>query len=233
MASQTSHILLGGTVALLYAGAIMAVGILALGVMIGRRSNRTVCDRLGVFAVVWLGFVQGQGIVSVVWLTLSFAGILYPWSVWIFCSLGCLLACVMALAHQRRIVECFRIIWTSFFSLLDSQSWYFWVTTGLIIVIALAGVIALLPTGVDDALRWYLVLPRVLATQHKLELLPFLSPYYGLHPLQVEMHWAVLFAISNETAVTFWDYLCSLSSLVGIGFLAWALTSIIAGGSAS
>ena len=39
------------------------------------------------------------------------------------------------------------------------------------------------------------------------------------------MHWAALFAIANETAVTVWDYLCAVSFLSGIGVLAWSLTS--------
>ena len=73
------------------------------------------------------------------------------------------------------------------------------VAAGVLIVVILSGSIAILPSGIDDALRWYLVLPKVIATQHRLEVLLFLSPYYGLHPLQIEMHWGALFAISNET----------------------------------
>src|SRR4029077_6707649 len=119
----------------------------------------------GFLGFVWLGFVTGQGIVSVAWLALSLAGIFYPGPVWIFCALGTLLACVMALAYRHRASECFRIIGTRFWSLLYSRSWYFWLATGLSIIIVLAGMIALLPTGVDDALRWYLVLPNVIAAK--------------------------------------------------------------------
>jgi hypothetical protein len=223
--SQTSQVLLGVLMALFYTGAVVGVGIASLRAIIGYRSTTATCDRLGFPSFVWLGFVTGQGIVSVAWLTLSLGGIFYQWPIWIFCALGFLLAGVMAHLRQRRITESLAKIRTSFLSLLYSRSWYFCVASGLIIVIVLGGVIALLPTGIDDALRWYLVLPNVVATKHRLELLPFLAPYYGLHPLQVEMHWAALFAISNETAVTFWDYLCALSSLAGIGVLAWAVTS--------
>jgi hypothetical protein len=222
---QTLYLLAGTIVALSYAIAVIAIGALALRVAIGRSSSAVVGDRLGLHVFLWLGFVVGQGIMSLVWLTLSLMGIFYPWPIWVFCTIGWVLACAIAFRYQNRVAESCRIIWTSFLSLLRHRSWYFWVTIGLIVVIILSGVISLLPTGVDDALRWYLVLPKVVATTHRLELLPFLSPYYGLQPLQVEMHWAALFAISNEAAVTFWDFICASSSLLGIGFLAWALTS--------
>jgi hypothetical protein len=85
--------------------------------------------------------------------------------------------------------------------------------------------IALLPPWVDDALWVYLTVPKVIAFSHKLEFQPFVGPHSGLYPMQIEVHWAALFAISNETAVTVWDYLCAWSFLCGIGFLGWSLTS--------
>jgi hypothetical protein len=84
---------------------------------------------------------------------------------------------------------------------------------------------ALLPTQVDDALARYLVVPNSIANVQTLNFQPFATPFYGLLPLQVEMHWAALFAISNETAVTVWDYFGAIGFLGGIGLVAWALTS--------
>ena len=72
----------------------------------------------------------------------------------------------------------------------------------MVILALLRGFIALLPPAVDDALHWYLVPPKVIAASHRLEFQPFVSPNNGLYPLQVEMHWAALFSVANETAVT-------------------------------
>src|SRR4051812_1504960 len=104
IASQTLQIFLGGAVALLYTTAVMTVGTLALGVMLGRRSSSTASGRLGLFAFVWLGFVVGEGIVSAVWLTLSLIGLFYPLPVWVFCVIGCLIASVMACGHIGKAV---------------------------------------------------------------------------------------------------------------------------------
>ena len=87
------------------------------------------------------------------------------------------------------------------------------------------GIMALLPPSVADALWVYLPSARVIAFSHTLTFQPFNSPHNGLYPLQVDMHWAALFTMSNETAIQGWDYLCAFSSLSGIGLLAWFLTS--------
>jgi hypothetical protein len=84
---------------------------------------------------------------------------------------------------------------------------------------------ALGPPSVDDALWVYLPSAKVIAFNHTLTFQPFNSPHYGLYPLQVDLHWAALFTIANETAVQVWDYLCALSLLSGVGLLAWSLTS--------
>jgi len=95
---------------------------------------------------------------------------------------------------------------------------------GIAIACLLRGAASLLPTGVDDALKVYLVIPRSLAASGALKLQPFAHPFYGLLPLQVELHWAALFGISNETAVTVWDYLCGLGFVGGAALFAYSLT---------
>jgi hypothetical protein len=110
-------------------------------------------------------------------------------------------------------------------SFLQERAWYGWLGIILAIVALLHGLIALLPPSIDDALKLYLVWSKIIAVSHKLELQPFVHPFYALLPLQVEMHWAALFAIANESAVTVWDYFCALSFLAGIGLFAWFLTS--------
>ena len=223
--AQTSQVLVGTMTAFLYASAIIAFGTLALRIVMTRPTKVIICDHLGLSGFVWLGFVTGQGVISLAWLALSLAGLFHPWIILLFSVSGSLLACAMVSGAHRHLIQSLRKLRVRLTSFLGSRGWYLFVTAGVLIIVTLSGAIALLPTGIDDALRWYLVLPKVIATRHRLELLPFLSPYYGLHPLQVEMHWGALFSISNETAVTVWDYLCAFSSLVGIAFLAWSLTS--------
>ena len=89
----------------------------------------------------------------------------------------------------------------------------------------LRGIMALLPPSVADALWVYLPSAQTIASSHTLTFQPFNSPHNGLYPLQVDIHWAALFTISNETAIQGWDYLCAFSFLSGIGLLAWLLTS--------
>jgi len=104
------------------------------------------------------------------------------------------------------------------------HSWYSCVALGIGIVCVLLGARALLPSGEADALKAYLVMPRALAASGSLEFQAFAHPFYGLLPLQVELHWTALFAISNETAVTVWDYLCGLGFVGGTALFAYSLT---------
>jgi hypothetical protein len=222
--SQTSQALLGATVAFAYGAAVMAIGTLLLALLV-RQRHAIIRAHIGLLGFLWLSFVIGQGILGVAWLILSLAGMLHSTFVWNVCVFGWALACVrLFLLHpwKAQFVERTR---ATFVALRDSDPWYLWVGLGIAIVALLRGVIALLPPSNDDALRYYLVGAKIIADSHSLELLPFLPPLYGLLPMQVEVHWAALFAISNETAVTVWDYLCALSFLCGIGFLAWSITS--------
>jgi hypothetical protein len=222
---QTSQVLLGIVVVVLYAGSVTAIGVLSSAIAIGRQGSATVHTRLGLFGFVWLGFVMGQGILGVVWLVLSLAGILNSWLIWIVCALGWFLGGVMLLTFRRQAIQAMIQVRCGVLSFLHSRSWYFWVGLIVVIVSLLRGLTALLPPENDDALTEYLPVAKVIAFSHTLDFQPFVLANYGLYPLQVELHWAALFAISNETAVAVWDYLCALSFLAGIGLLGWCLTS--------
>ena len=219
---QTVQILCGVVVALLYASAVLAVGVFSLTMFVSRQARSAVCARAGWIAFLWLGFVLGQGTLGVVWLVLSLAGVLYEWLVWIVCALGWFVGYVMLYRARHQAVG---LIWSRFLSLRHRHSWYFWIGASVLFICLLQGTIALLPPSVDDALQWYLTVAKVTAASNKLEFYPFIAPHSGLYPLQVEIHWAALFTISNETAVTVWDYLCALSLLCGIGCLSWSLTA--------
>ncbi len=223
--AQTSQVCLGAMLALLYAGTVVAIGVLPLTRAIGREASAAVRARVGLSSFVWLGFIIGQGILGLVWLVLALAGVLYPWLIWIVCALGWLLGCITLFTCRREVAQTMSLIRRRLLSCLYRRSWYFWVGMGIAVICLLRGVMALSPTKNDDALRTYLPMAKTIADSGRLDFQPFVAPFYGLLPLQVEMHWAALFAISNEIAVTVWDYLCALSFLSGIGLLAWSLTS--------
>jgi hypothetical protein len=221
---QTLEVLLGCAAALFYVGAVVAIGFWALHAAMGRGAYCGISQRVGATGMVWLGFVLGQGILGTLWLALGLAGFFLPWLVWTVCTVGWILLSATAFAARGRVAGTIGTARYRFLTFLSARSWYFWALAGVTVVLLLRGTIALMPTAVDDALYWYLVTPRVVALTGRVELLPFLFPYYGLQPLQVEMHWAALFAISNEIAVNVWDYLCAGSFLAGIGILSWVLT---------
>jgi hypothetical protein len=157
------------------------------------------------------------------WLALSLAGLLYARFVWGFCALGWFLGCGMLWVWKQECAEAVQQIWIGLRSCTQSRSWYLWI--GIVILVALRGIIALGPPDVDDTLWVYLPSAKVIAFSHTLAFQPFNTPHNGLYPLQVDLHWAALFTITNETAIQVWDYLCALSVLSGIGLLAWSLTS--------
>jgi hypothetical protein len=224
--SQTFQVFLGAVVALLYAAAVMAIGVVCLtGFIIGREDAAAVRARISLLGFVWLSFIIGQGILGLVWLVLSLGGMLRAELVGILCALGWVFGFLAILRFKYHSAEIFRLIRGNFSSLLHSQPWYLCVAVGVIVVSLLGGLIALQPTMTDDALWVYLTVAKVIGVSHTLAFQPFATPHNALYPLQVEMHWAALFAISNETAVTVWDYLCGLSFLCGIGFISWSLTS--------
>jgi hypothetical protein len=225
ISQQTSQVFLGAAVALLYTGAVLGLGFLALAAFLDRTASLSVRERVGLAGYGWLGFVVGQGILGVVWLSVSLAGIFHAWLVWIACGLGWALLCMQARGLLKGAAQDVKLIWASSMASVVGRSWYFWVGTGVVVSALLLGLMALLPTSNDDALRAYLPTAKTIADTQALALQPFIRPIYALLPLQVEMHWAALFAISNETAVTTWDYICALSFLAGIGLLGWALTA--------
>jgi len=223
--SQTVQVFLGLIVAIFYAGAVLAVGVLLLGVFLGQQGRATVRTHLGSLSFLWLGFVLGQGVLGVIWLALALAGIFRASLMQTVCTLGWALGCVQLFVWRKRVAHKVSWAWVRLRQSCQNRSWYMVVGTGIGLIVFLRGVIALLPPTNDDALSWYLVVPKMIAFSQKLQLQPFATPHNALYPLQIEIHWAVLFTLANETAVKMWDYLCSLSFLCGVGLLARSLTA--------
>lgn len=207
---RTLIVLYGALVASVYGAAVLGAGAWAVRACLGRHAEREwVGESPGTAAA--LAFVMGQGVVGLFWLALALAGILVPQAVWIFIVAGCL---GLFLWGRPRVLPRERV--TAADRPLDR--FYMWIRRGILVLLILRGFAALLPTKNDDALLMYLVTPRMVAATRVLQFQPYVMQH-GLMPLQVEMHWAALFAVSNETAVTFWDYLCSLGTLATVAAL--------------
>ena len=223
--SQTSEVFMGVLVASCYSVAVLATGVLVLVMFVGREVSDRIRTGVGVTGFIWLGFVIGQGVLGTTWLILSLPGILYPGIIWVFCISGWLIGCFLLNRHRRQVIDASGSIDSALFSFLNLSSWYFWVGMGVVVVAVCQFLVALMPSQNDDAVHWYLAVAKVIAFDHKVDFQPFTVPHSALYPLQVEMHWAALFAIANETAVTTWDYLCGISFLTGVGLLARHLTN--------
>jgi hypothetical protein len=223
--AQTTQVLFGFVMAIAYAGVVLAAGVPLLSMILGKQGRATVYGHLGSLGVIWFGFVLGQGVLGVVWLFFALTGIFYASLLWIVCSLGWALGCVQLFVARDWVNQEVNWLWAHLRQISQSRSWYMVIGVGIGLLGLLRGVIALLPPSADDALSVYLVVPRMIAATEKLQFQPFVTPPNGLFPIQVEIHFAVLFALANETAVTMWDYLCSVSSLCGVGLLAWSFTA--------
>ena len=74
---QTWQIILGIAVAVLYGGAVLAIGMLVVMAIVPHAARTAIRAQGGRTSLVWLGFVLGQGCLGVGWLALSLAGLLY------------------------------------------------------------------------------------------------------------------------------------------------------------
>lgn len=213
----------GVLVACFYAGAVLGSGLFFI-LLASQRLGLAIRERLSPLGFLWMSFVFGQGILGIVWLALALSGHLSPSAVWTVCLVGWagLLGGTILVRPRTAEFHLFSFRFAS--SSVRGGTWYRRLIWAMAVLALLQGVMALLPPSVDDAVKLYLVWAKVVAAAQKLELQPFMHPFYALLPMQVEMHWAGLFAIASESAVTAWDYLCALSFLLGIGLLAWRLS---------
>jgi hypothetical protein len=207
--SQSISVISGALAAIAYAAAITGTGAALL--WLGFRQR--LADRPLVLGL--LSLILGQGVVAVVWLAMALAGALRPAAVGLFTILGCLVLAVICRGQIRLAAR------------PTSQplpTFEAWIGRLVVVVLALRAIATMAPTRNDDALLMYLFTPRTIALEQGLSFQPFVMRH-GLMPLQVEMHSAALFSLSNLTAVTVWDYLCSLSVLAAVWLIAVELAS--------
>jgi hypothetical protein len=222
--TQTLQVLSGISIAALYLVVVMIFGMGLWKLLVGNRTGQADISLMKSIEVGWLGFVLGQGVLGIVWLFVAMTGTFYPWIVWVI-TWGALSSGVLVLRNDiggtmLSVVELLRRARWS----VSLGPWYGFLSMAIFGVVVMKSISALAPTDIDDALMWYLVSPLSIAASHAFQLQPYLSPHNGLYPLQVEMHWAALFAIGNETAVLAWDSVCAVSLLLGVGGLAWKVT---------
>lgn len=169
----------------------------------------------GTLSSACVAFVVGQGVLGAVWLVLALQHRLTAAAVWIVTATGW----VCLFAGARR--------WPWGDAPSDSDrpdGFYRRLRVGILLLVVLRGLGSLLPTRNDDALTVYLVAARAIAASHALRFEPSVALHHQLMPLQSELHGAALFAISNEAAVTLWDFLCGAAVLALVYLLARAVS---------
>jgi hypothetical protein len=223
---QTWQILSGAALAVVYSVAVVAFGCLIIDIVFRRPEREYIIDRIGSAALLWLAFIMGQGFVGLLWFGLAMGGILHEAYVWALCILGWCYSVAAGSTVKREVVRILQRMYAMVVSIKEhDQLAYLGIAIALVSIGLLWGIVVLVPPDNYDAAVWYLTVAKVVAFTHTVEFQPFVIPHAALYPLQIEMHWAALFTISNETAVTVWDYLCALSFLYGVGWLARSLTS--------
>ena len=100
MPGQTLQLLSAAVIALVYAAGTAAAGNLILLPLL-RSQEAIICNRIRHIGVLWLGFVLGQGIVGLLWLCLSFAGVFHHLAVWILLVSAGLIATLKMRAHSE------------------------------------------------------------------------------------------------------------------------------------
>src|SRR5690242_1985875 len=129
--------------------------------MLGTRGSAVVRSTVGSWGLGWLGFALGQGVLGLVWLGLGLTGWLRPPIVAMLCGLGWLLLPAAALLFRGREPSVAGSPRAEGSGRPAPRSWYSYVAVAIALVCVLSGAIALLPSSVGDALKVYLVMPKV------------------------------------------------------------------------
>ena len=219
MSPQTVQVFSGIAITLFYFLVVLMFGMGLWKVLVPHRGGQGDINSFQSIEAGWLSFILGQGVLAFVWLVVAMSKNFYAGMVWTICC-GALGFGLWALRKDMiQVAVAVRESLRRTRRSLLNRSLYSCLALVMCGVVVMKGVTALAPTDNFDALMWYLASPLSIATTHGLELQPHLSPHNGLYPLQVEMHWAALFTMGNESAVLVWDYLCAVSFLAGVGIL--------------
>jgi hypothetical protein len=216
---QTVQVFSGIAITLFYFLVVLMFGMGLWKVVVPHRGGHGDINSLYSIEAGWLSFIFGQGVLAFVWLVVALGKSFTAEMVWAISGLALGFG---LLAMRKDVVQTIKLVWEAarrgWCSLL-TWSWYACAALLICGIGVMQGIAAIVPTENHDALQWYLASALTIATTHGLELQPFLAPHNGLYPLQIEMHWAAVFVMGNETAVLIWDYLCAMSFLCGVGIL--------------
>src|SRR5688572_14070117 len=137
--SQTVQVLSGGAVAVLYAASMAAFGSCLLIVCIGRRGTAAAVEKVGRLTLLWLGFVLGQGVFGVLWLGVSLSGALDWWIVLAASTVGLTAGTTILILRLKEVREIVRNALLQVRSERHEHPGYFWVASGVLVVVLLYG----------------------------------------------------------------------------------------------
>jgi hypothetical protein len=168
--------------------------------------------------VVWFAtaFLLGQGGLASLWLLLALGGRFSPFIAVIIL----IIVILVGLKFAWSGLGSFKAQLLYYLSALWAEGW-FWkgLTVLSLLVLVLKGMSALLPPDNDDAVAFYLALPKAIAASHRLVPLPGYESFTQVG-FQGEMHFAVLMMLGSVQAAKFFlwsNSFCVLLLLSAIG----------------
>jgi hypothetical protein len=175
-----------------YSLACLGAGVLILNI-IAKRSNSIQSASPGTLLA--SAFILGQGILASLWLLLALKGWFSPSLV-----LGISLICILVgIFLGRGLFVAFGQQVSSLWRELRQEPWGWQVIVALTILLCLAWVTSIGRPFEGDSAAFYMALPKVIASSHRLVPLPGYDNYTNIG-LQAELHYAVFMAFDDLDA---------------------------------
>jgi hypothetical protein len=175
-----------------YSLACFGAGVLILNI-IAKRSNSTQSVSPGTLLA--SAFILGQGILASIWLLLGLKGWFSPSLILgislIFILVGIFLGRGLFVAFGQQVSSLWRA--------LRQEPWGWQAIVALTILLCLAWVTSIGRPFAGDSAAFYMALPKVIASSHRLVPLPGYDNYTNIG-LQAELHYAVFMAFDDLDA---------------------------------
>lgn len=178
-------------------------------------------------------FLLGQGALANLWVLIALAGWFSP-SVVIGVMTVCLISGARELfRHLKGFAHTLANLWAD----LKIEAFGWQIIAALALYLALAGVTTLAAPLQGDAILYYMVLPKVIASSHFLDVFPLMGAHVNSFGLQGEMHYAALMSLGLSDAAQLFAWisgltgavlLCALGANLGLGRRAqWLVLAMI------
>ncbi|NPV85831.1 MAG: hypothetical protein HPY45_07460 [Anaerolineae bacterium] len=178
-------------------------------------------------------FLLGQGALANLWVLIALAGWFSPGVVIGVTTISFISGARELLCHLRGSVRTLANLWAD----LKIEPFGWQIIAVLSLYLALAGVTTLAAPLQGDAILYYMVLPKIVASSHYLDTFPLMGAHVNSFGLQGEMHYAALMSLGLSDAAQLFAWitglagavlLCALGARLGLGRRAqWLVLAMI------